>query len=87
MRKEKITAIFDELKEICNEKNLKIEDTTLMDFSVRIYLSEFIKDSGKSDASDAQKNLLRNKGVEIKPGLSKKEASDMINRILNKERQ
>lgn len=86
MRKEKIISILGELKEICNEKNLKIEDKDLMDFSIRVYLSEFIK-AGKSDeATEAQIKLLREYNTEIKPGLTKQEASNMIDGILNKRK-
>lgn len=86
MRKEKITTILNELKEICNEKNLKIEDKDLMDFSVRVYLSEFIKASKSDEATEPQKKLLKELGIAWTPGLTKQEASNVIDGILNKRK-
>jgi ERCC4-related helicase len=89
--KEEIKKLIEELKEVISDLELEeIEDMNIMDFAVRIYLSEKIQQYKKENvkemkegkniepATEPQLYRLKKMKIKIPENLSKQEASRLI---------
>lgn len=76
---EELKNLINELKKVREETNLSIQDTVLFENAVDIYISSLISNSKNGLlATPKQLEFLKKLGVQARSGLTKKEASDLI---------
>lgn len=86
MDKKEIDQMIKSLTEICKQNNLQVSSDVILEQSMDLYISEFIKKS-ETYATEKQKNFLRQHGVSEVDQLTKSSATELIGKIIESSKK
>jgi hypothetical protein len=89
MNKDKLKEIVKLIQEVNKELELKIKDSELLDFSIRVYNSENIKQeiNPNEKPTDKQLSILKKSNIIIPDGLTRNEASILVGEIFKNKKE